>query len=177
VADYTAALERSPDDRPARLARGRAQARLKRWAEAVADFDDVIRRDPGHAVALADRGRALGQLGRHAAALADARRAVELRPNDVVLLNQLAWLLATCPDDSVHNGSEAVTLATRAAELSAWRDPAVLDTLAAAYAKCRDFGAAVRWAEAALALAPEAMREAVAGRLALFRARRVYREG
>jgi tetratricopeptide (TPR) repeat protein len=169
VADYTAVLERYPDDRPARLARGRAHARLERWATAVADFDEVLRHDPGHAAALADRCRALGQLGRHAAARADARRAVELRPNDVMILNQLAWLLATCPDDGARNGSEAVTVATRAAELSQWRDAAVLDTLAAAYAECGEFGEAVRWAEAALVRAPAEEVEAIAERLATFR--------
>jgi serine/threonine-protein kinase len=142
---------------------------LERWAEAVADFDEVIRRDPNHAAALADRCRALGELSRHAEALADARRAVELRPTDVVLLNQLAWLLATCPEGGVRNGSEALVLATRATELSAWRDPAVLDTLAAAYAECGDFGEAVRWAEAALEWAPEMVRPAIAERLAQFR--------
>lgn len=168
-ADYTAVLERCPDDRPARLARGRAHARLERWAVAVEDFDEVIRRDPNHAGALADRCRALGQLGRHAAALADARRAAELRPDDAVFLNQLAWLRATCPDASVRNGPEALAVATRAAELSEWRDAAVLDTLAAAHAECGHLGESVRWAEAALAHAPAEMREVVAGRLATFR--------
>ena len=169
VDDYTAALERCPDDRPARLARGRAHARLGRWAAAVADFDEVVRRDPGHAGALADRCRALDQLGRHAAALADARRAVELRPDDVVLVNQLAWLLATCPDDGVRNGPTAVAMATRAAELSGWRDAAVLDTLAAACAESGDFGEAVHWAEAALMLAPAEVVDAIVERLATFR--------
>src|SRR5947209_6340257 len=165
--------------------RGVAHVAAGRHAEAVAAFSLCLDHDPTPAAAwfhrgcaylnagdparaLADRWRAVGQLGRHAAALADARRAVELRPDDVVLVNQLAWLLATCPDDGVRNGPAAVALATRAAESSAWRDAAVLDTLAAAYAECGSFDEAVRWGEAALALAPSEVADAIRVRLATF---------
>ena len=69
---------------------------------------------------------------------------------------------------------EAVRLASRATELSGGRDPAILDTLAAAYAAAGRFEEAVRTAEAAEALfaagsAPGPAAE-VRARLNLYRA-------
>ena len=79
--------------------------------------------------------------------LAQQREALRLRPNDLALLNNTAWTLATSPNASVRNGVEAVALAERAAKLSAGNDPAVLDTLAAAYAEARRFAEAAATAE------------------------------
>ena len=64
-----------------------------------------------------------------------------------------AWMLATNPNASVRNGAEAVELAQRAVELSGGREPAILDTLAAAYAEAGRFPEAVKTAQRAAALA------------------------
>ncbi len=45
-------------------------------------------------------------------------------------LNSLAWLRATCPENEIREGKEAVELALRACELSEWRDWGMIDTLA-----------------------------------------------
>ncbi len=75
------------------------------------------------------------------------------RPNDLALLNDVAWTLATDPNASIRNGAEAVTLAERAAQVSSAKEPAILGTLAAAYAEDGRFADAVQVAERALALA------------------------
>ena len=62
--------------------------------------------------------------------------------------NDLAWLLATCPDNSVRNGQKAVELAQQAVQLSNGRSPEILDTLAAAYAEAGRFHEAVETATA-----------------------------
>jgi Flp pilus assembly protein TadD len=91
---------------------------------------------------------------------ADARRALEtamkLQPNDPQVLNDLAWILAAATDDRVRNGKRAVTLATKACRLSAWGNPYVIDTLAAAYAEAGKFGDAVRYQQLAIARLPQA---------------------
>ena len=46
-----------------------------------------------------------------------------------------AWLLATAPDGTVRNGREALVLAQNADSAGTTEDPAVLDTLAAAWAE------------------------------------------
>jgi hypothetical protein len=66
------------------------------------------------------------------------------------MLDELAWLLATYPDSSSRDGGEAVRLAERACTLTNRRVPALLATLAAAYAENGDFSRAVANGEEAL---------------------------
>jgi hypothetical protein len=58
-----------------------------------------------------------------------------------------AWILATSPDASFRDGRRAVAAATRAAELTNWKEGYVLSTLAAACAEAGEFANAVRWQE------------------------------
>jgi hypothetical protein len=71
-------------------------------------------------------------------------------PDSPRMLDELAWLLATYPDSNVRDGAEAVRLAERACKLTDRRDPALLATLAAAYAETGDFSRGVAAAEEAL---------------------------
>jgi protein O-mannosyl-transferase len=80
---------------------------------------------------------------------AEMRRTIEVHPDDATLLNNAAWRLATCPCRSMRNGIEAVKYAERALKLSENREPAMLDTLAAAYAEAGRFDDAVRTAQEA----------------------------
>jgi len=50
-----------------------------------------------------------------------------------------AWRLATNPHPELRDGQAAVILATRANQATGWRNPAYLQTLAAAYAEAGDF--------------------------------------
>ena len=71
-------------------------------------------------------------------------------PDSPRMLDELAWLLATYPDSKSRDGNEAVRLAERACALTERRIPALLDTLAAAYAEAGDFPLAISVAEEAL---------------------------
>jgi Flp pilus assembly protein TadD len=71
-------------------------------------------------------------------------------PDSPRMLDELAWLLATYPDSKSRDGTEAVRLAERACALTERRIPALLDTLAAAYAEGGDFPRAINVAEEAL---------------------------
>jgi Dolichyl-phosphate-mannose-protein mannosyltransferase/Tetratricopeptide repeat len=71
-------------------------------------------------------------------------------PDSPRMLDELAWLLATYPDSNARDGAEAVRLAARACELTDRRVPALLATLAAAYAEAGDFPRAVAAGEEAL---------------------------
>ena len=50
--------------------------------------------------------------------MAHYRRALEPKPDYVGAANNLAWTLATNPDDSVRNGQQAIAFAERANQLS-----------------------------------------------------------
>jgi len=73
-----------------------------------------------------------------------------MQPDSVEALNNLAWLLATCPDGAVRNGAEAVRCAERASGLPAPKEMCVAGTLAAAYAEAGRFKEAVATAEKAV---------------------------
>ena len=95
---------------------------------------------------LMARGQARESLDSYAAALA-------ADGDNIAALNNLAWQRAAHPDESVRNGADAVRFAERAAALTKHENPAVLDTLAAAYAQAGRFDQAVATAGKALDLA------------------------
>jgi len=91
--------------------------------------------------------------------------------------NDLAWLLATCPEESLRDGRRAVELATRSCELTEWKGAGTLGTLAAAYAETGDFDKAVEWQEKAIKLyTSEGDKKEWSERLNLYKNRKPLRE-
>ncbi len=109
--------------------------------------------DPGAAEADLGIATRLGEQGDVAGAIAHYRLALQTRPNLVVALNNLAWLLATAPDAAVRNGPEAVQLAEQACRLTRYCVPCLVGTLAAAYAEAGRFPEAIAMAQKACARA------------------------
>lgn len=115
--------------------------------------------------------------GNYREALADLEELHRRYPENASLFNLHAWLLATCPDGRFRDGKRAVTLAKQACELSPKMSPAILDTLAAAYAEAGDFAAAKRTEQKALELTPsnDPERQDYFNRLTLFKSKKPYR--
>jgi tetratricopeptide (TPR) repeat protein len=86
-------------------------------------------------------------------AIVQYQKALQIEPDYAKALNNLAWVLATCPQASLRNGNKAVALAQRANQLTGDGNPVVLGTLAAAYAEAGRFSEAVETAQRALQLA------------------------
>jgi hypothetical protein len=87
-----------------------------------------------------------------------------------------AWILFTSPDASYRDGRRAVAAATRAAELTNWKDGSVLSALAAAYAEAGDFASAVRWQEQAVQRPTSGSNSTIdRDRLALYKAGKPFR--
>jgi len=78
------------------------------------------------------------------------RKALSINPNLPEALNNLAWLLATCSDDSVRDGARAVEDAKAACRLTAFKQTGMISTLAAAYAEAGRYSEAVTTAELAI---------------------------
>ena len=114
--------------------------------------------------------------GDPAGAIADYRKAIVIDPKYAEAYNSLAWLLATSPRDDLRNGKQAVEYALKGAELTAWKNPGSLETLAAAYAEARNFRQAIKWQTRALTF-PEAKDDEPANqRLKLYQQRRPFRD-
>jgi tetratricopeptide (TPR) repeat protein len=101
----------------------------------------------------AEAGVRLEEEGKAAEAVQAYRQALRTDPDNPVVLNNLAWILATASRPELRNGEEAVQLATRAAELTDYREPHCIGTLAAAYARVGRFPEAVELTTGASILA------------------------
>src|SRR5579872_666318 len=121
--------------------------------EVIAEFTSSLSDAPSFAVTYVGRGRALARKGDYKRAVADFRESIRRDPKLALAPNHLAWVLATCPDEAHRNGKEAIVLATRACELSAWKKSAYLATLATAHAEADEFETAVNWMTRAIDLA------------------------
>lgn len=81
------------------------------------------------------------------------------KSDDPWAANNLAWFLATCPEESLQNGELAVQFATRALRVmdEAGEDQRyeMIDTKAACLARNGEFLEAILWQKRALALLPE----------------------
>jgi tetratricopeptide (TPR) repeat protein len=181
LAEYAKGLKLKPDYVEGRNNLGLLLAARGRDDEAIAHFQEALELKPDMANTRRNLALVLSQQGRIPEAIAQWREVIRLQPQSAVALSQLARLLATTPDASLRNASEAVELAGQAAKLSGGRDPNVLDALAAAYAEAGRFGEAVETARQALTLAEAkkntALAEALRARIKLYQAGSPYREG
>jgi tetratricopeptide (TPR) repeat protein len=176
IADYTEAIRRYPNDAAAYRDRGSAWYNKNQYAKAIADFDEAIRLNPRDAKAYVDRGDARRETREWLKSAADYAEAIKLEPNQSDGYEGRAWLWATCPDASHRDGTRAIEAATKACEMTAWKQPYLLDTLAAAYAEIGDFPSAVKWQAKAVALSDDdAATEDYRSRLKLYRQKKPYR--
>src|SRR5207302_3656224 len=122
-------------------------------AAAIAEYEQALRIDPQSAEIHFYVGLALNAQQNTRAAIDHWRDAIRLQPNQPAMLNQLAWILATNPDDSLRDGAAAIELARTAAKLTGGKDPLILATWAAAEAEAGRYPQAVELAERAADLA------------------------
>lgn len=99
---------------------------------------------------LRGRGDARLSLGQHKEAIEDYDKGLELGPDNDGILNNLAWVLATSPVDELRDGDRAIELATKACEVTDYKMPHILSTLASGFAENGDFVTAIDWIEKAI---------------------------
>ena len=178
VADYLEALRLRSDYSEAHANLGAALVSQGKFEEAKKRFSLALQLNPADAFALYQLGLVCYREGSSREAVAHLRGVIQLRPEWPDALNTLAWILATQEDPKERDIEEAVRLAQRAQELAA--QPAILDTLAAAYAAGGRFEEAIETARQALAMASSSGETDLAGeissRLQLYNLRRPYRQ-
>jgi hypothetical protein len=105
-------------------------------------------------------------------------QAIQLDPQDAWFYTVLARIKATSPDASVRNSQDAMRAATKACDLTKWREWPAIDALAAASAEAGDFQRAIGLQQQALRTGkPDAASQtAMRARLSLYEQSRPFRE-
>jgi tetratricopeptide (TPR) repeat protein len=148
-----------------------------RMEQALACWTDLLKFKPDHVGAMNNLGTAYFQKGNVEQALACWTNVLELESDNLNAINSLAWVRATQENRKFCHPDEAVRLAERACDLSDFKNPVLLDTLAAAYAASGRFSDAVATAEQALELvrsSDKKLAEAIQNRLHLYKTGRPY---
>ncbi len=148
----------------------------KKAAKAIETYTLLLAEDPDEWRALRGRGDAYLNVGKQAEAVADYEKALKLQPKEQGILNNFAWVLATSPDDKLRNGKRAIELATLACEVTEYKLPHILSTLAAAYAETGDFETAIKWSTKAVEIGDKEHDESLKKELESYKAKKPWRE-
>ena len=163
---YQELIKANPDDASTHAGLAETYNALGRPGEAIESFRRAIELDPKSVFSYDALSALLLGQGKLAEAAELLRRGLEIAPEQPNMANNLAWTLATAPDDSMRDGTEAVKLARMACRVTENENPEYLDTLAAAYAEAENFEEAVRTANQAIELARQQDADDLADRLA-----------
>ena len=166
----------APDNAELLLQLGMFYVADKRTQQGIDIFSQILADDSHNWLAHRARGDAYLNLGKQAEALADYEAALESQAENSGILNNLAWLLATSPDEKLRDGKRSVELATTACKLTKYEEAHILSTLAAGYAEMGDFASAVHWSEEAVAVGRASQKEQLAKELQSYHDKKPWRE-
>ena len=132
---------------------------------AMRHYQEAVRHDPDYVLALFNVAEITERKGSAREAMSQYRRALQVKPEFVPALNNLANLLALHPNPGIRNVPEAVQLAEKGCKLTDYRDPILLDTLAAVYAASGRYAEARKIAAQGLELADAGGNKPLADRI------------
>jgi tetratricopeptide (TPR) repeat protein len=155
IKDLRLLVDNVPDNLLFKLQLGNLYNASDRPRRALELYNEIFEEDAEFDGLFRSRGDAYLSIGQHAEAVADYEKELAKNPEDSGTLNNLSWVLSTSPRDDVRNGSRALELALKAAELSEFKAAHILSTLASAYAETGDFDKAREWITKAVSIAEE----------------------
>ncbi len=120
--------------------------------KAISDYRTAIKLDPNDFDNHYNLALALDDSGNTKDALASFLQSADLDPYNAEVRNKIAWMLASDPNNHIHNCQKAIEYAKQAVKLTSETDWDYLDTLARAYAGSGEFKQAILWLRKALEL-------------------------
>jgi tetratricopeptide (TPR) repeat protein len=151
LADATKAVELEPQAWGPHSERAHVLIELGRWEQAVVELTSALELNPGSWSTWHRRGQAYRVLGQWDKAAADYAKVLEGEPHSGQAHNDLAHLLAACPDPKSRNPKRAVELARRAVGLTP-QEGVYWNTLGIALYRTGNWNAAVKALEKSMKL-------------------------
>lgn len=177
IRDYSHALELDQSNVHLLTNRGLALLANGRTDAAIKDFSDAIRLDTKDSQLYFLRGIARKMKRSFGEAIKDFGESIRLDEQNAQAINWLARVYAACPDNKLRDGKKAIELATKACELTDWKNGSYIDTLAAACAETRNWDQAVQQQEKAIEAAEtEDARLEATNRRDQYKQRKPFRE-
>jgi Flp pilus assembly protein TadD len=180
LAEYQEAIQLDPKSVAPRNNLGTFFIEVGRLDDAMKEFTETARLDPKDAHPYYLMGKLLLREGRDAEAIPQFRKAAQFAPDDFEMLTYMARVLASDENAEARDGNAAYVLASKANALTDGVQPAMIDTLAMAYAELGHFDDAQQAEQDAINLAAGyKFKDDVAamnGRLQLYKNNQPYRE-
>ena len=149
---------------------------LGRYYEAAGANNKSLAINPNNLSTWGCLGECYEKLGAFDQAIKSYEKCLGLQPNSALALTKLAIVYGTCKDSKFRDGDKAVTLATKACELTKYGHYLCVSGLAAGYAERGDFERAIEYQERAIELAGDDVKGDYEKRLAAYKANKPWRE-
>ncbi len=165
ISKLQAAIDLRPENAPAHDNLAKALLKKGQVAEAMVHYRKFLEIEPENIEARNTLGTALIQQGHLKEAIDQWQDALARQPDNGNAASNLAWVFATCPEDSIRDGARAVELGEKALRISGGKIPMIYRVLAAAYAESGHFADAIETAQRGAELATNQGNPALAAEL------------
>jgi tetratricopeptide (TPR) repeat protein len=180
ISKLQAAIDLRPENGPAHDNLAKALLRKGQVTQAMVHYRKFLEIEPENVEARNTLGTALIQQGKLREAIDQWQEALAIQPENGNAASNLAWVFATCPVDSIRDGTRAVELGEKAFRISGGKIPMIYRVLAAAYAESGRLADAVETAQRGAELANTQGNSGLAveleSNIALYRAGRPLRD-
>jgi len=122
------------------------------WGPTISNWTAKVAADTGNPEVYVGRGISFHLMHKFEQAASDYERAIELGSTNFMCYCNLSVIRSTSTNAVLRNGGKAVKLATKACDLTGWKDWECISGLASAYAETGDFALAVRYEQEALTM-------------------------
>jgi len=153
ISKLQAAIDLRPENAPAHDNLAKALLKKGQVTEAMVHYRKFLELEPASVEARNTLGTALIQQGHVREAMDLWQESLAIQPENGNAASNLAWVFATCPEDSIRDGTRAAELGETALRISGGKIPMIYKVLAAAYAENGRFADAVETAKRGAELA------------------------